>query len=304
MTSKKSEARLKWWAECTLEEREAVLASLSEGNRKRWAGLTPEERSAQVSKETRAKMSEARRKWWAGLTVEEREAYGAKQRGKTCPQRGSPRQGDQRTDAQKSGDKTRRKGRWVPCDNCGEPVWRVPYQEKHQAHAFCNRDCFQEWYKKQRPENLKTYTCPVCDGEFKRLPSREKYAETMYCSPACAAAARSGEEHPSWKGGRSKHAQGYINIAKSLVPKKFQCMCRKSGKVFEHRLVMAQHLGRPLKATEVVHHKNHIRDDNCLENLELYPRHTHTGITNAERRIAELEKENATLKEQLDALRG
>jgi len=124
----------------------------------------------------------------------------------------------------------------------------------------------------------------------------------MYCSPACAQKAHVGEGHHNWKGGRSKHAQGYINIANSLVPEEFQCMCRKNGKVFEHRLVMAQHLGRPLKPTEVVHHKNHVRDDNRVENLELLPV-SHAGITTAEKKIAELEKQVAALQEQLDELR-
>ena len=45
----------------------------------------------------------------------------------------------------------------------------------------------------------------------------------------------------------------------------------------EHRLVMARALGRPLSADESVHHRNGVRDDNRLDNLELWSRFQPSG---------------------------
>lgn len=57
---------------------------------------------------------------------------------------------------------------------------------------------------------------------------------------------------------------GYVVVRDKQHPN-----AQKNGGVLEHRLVMSEHLGRPLYPDETVHHKNGIKTDNRIENLEL-----------------------------------
>ena len=70
---------------------------------------------------------------------------------------------------------------------------------------------------------------------------------------------------PKYKDRKHKDKNGYILIYKKDHPN--SC---KSGNIKEHSYVMSEFLGRPLKKGENVHHKNGIRDDNRIENLELW----------------------------------
>ena len=82
--------------------------------------------------------------------------------------------------------------------------------------------------------------------------------------------------------------QGYVFIR--VYPEDFfHIMAGSTGYVMEHRLVMAKHLGRNLHRWEIVHHKNHVRDDNRIENLQLVSDDKHRQITILEVRIKYLE---------------
>lgn len=77
-----------------------------------------------------------------------------------------------------------------------------------------------------------------------------------------------GEKHGSWKGGRVVGGGGYIAI-RTPSTHRFASMATRSGYVPEHRLVMAEHLGRTLSRSESVHHINGDITDNRIENLQL-----------------------------------
>ncbi len=112
-----------------------------------------------------------------------------------------------------------------------------------------------------------------------------------------------GNNHFNWKGGRRVPQKGYIDIL--LRPDDFfypMADCR--GYVREHRLVMAKYVSRCLQSWEVVHHKNGVKKDNRIENLELLPARkyhlvdttTKSLIKNLQKRITLLEAEITLLK--------
>ncbi len=88
---------------------------------------------------------------------------------------------------------------------------------------------------------------------------------------------------------RSTTSKGYVLINKHVVDEFWWPLAGKRGMIFEHRLVMAQSLGRCLQLWEVVHHKNGVKDDNRIENLQLVSDTRHNQITLLERRIKQLE---------------
>ena len=164
----------------------------------------------------------------------------------------------------------------------------------------------------------------IKDGSHKRIwvacldCGVERWIVTLRGKPttlrciSCAAKLRPpplrGSKHNSWKGGRTKSRDGYIEV-RVYKGDFFYPMAHHNSYVAEHRLVMAQYLNRCLHRWEIVHHLNGIRDDNRIENLCLTMRQYHEKATMAkqlqervnslEAKVLILEAENILYKERV-----
>jgi hypothetical protein len=123
--------------------------------------------------------------------------------------------------------------------------------------------------------------CQVCGQEYVTYPSHKSWSCSRPCArknalrdPNIIPPSRKkvigwhGEQSPHWQGGRTIR-RGYVHVWNPDHPS-IAGRGTKRKYVLEHRLVMEQTLGRLLKPTERVHHRNGIKTDNRPENLELW----------------------------------
>lgn len=111
--------------------------------------------------------------------------------------------------------------------------------------------------------------CDFCRIEIKIRKSRLDIYKNFFCSRICATKWKQenslrGDKSSAWRGGKIKHSRGYTLLFKPDHPKK-----DSGGYVPEHVVVMEEKIGRFLYEKEIVHHINHIKHDNNIDNLYL-----------------------------------
>ena len=114
---------------------------------------------------------------------------------------------------------------WQACEGCGKERWVIIYKHK--------------------PVSVLCHPCAMNTPEYKAEQSERSR----------------GNKSPTWRGGCKKTKQGYIHIWLSRDDF-FYPMANSRGYVPEHRLIVAQALGRCLQKWEIVHHKNGVKADN------------------------------------------
>ena len=135
--------------------------------------------------------------------------------------------------------------------------------------------------------------CLVCSSEMSKPKkySLKQWERKKYCSPKCQhehqkdifsgkhfskasefkKGVNSGKGNNSWKTGKYMQ-EGYVMV-----------WTENRGHVQEHRLVMEGFLGRELDSREIIHHINHDRADNRIENLQVMSQSEHAKIHTTER---------------------
>jgi FtsZ-binding cell division protein ZapB len=137
----------------------------------------------------------------------------------------------------------------------------------------------------------------------------ERWVRRIYSGQLCKSCALRnhsyGENNRRWNNKRSTITKSGIRIYVNKEHPYF-CMAHKCAldyAILEHRLVMAEHLGRPLEQHEVVHHIDGNNLNNKISNLQLLPNQaTHQSYTLLQIQINKLKEENNILRDRVTVL--
>lgn len=170
--------------------------------------------------------------------------------------------------------------------------WTVEKKKKMIAAGFTRKGRKLSIKQKERRMTGKVIKCRVCTNSF--YVKKSHLRKRRDCSRKCMGISRKGfipwnkgmklpdysaDKAFNWKGGKTMEKYGYVYIYAPNHPHSIH-----GRYVLEHRLVIEKSLGRILEKNEIVHHRNKIRHDNRLSNLQLMTQAEHMRHHTEERK--------------------
>jgi len=146
----------------------------------------------------------------------------------------------------------------IECPNCKKKFLVCPHIIR-LGRKYCGAKCYHE--ARYKENNIK---CKNCGGIFHAVRKNKE----KFCSRKCV-----NEWKTASSIGNKINKGGYIYVFMPNHP-----FANGNGHVAEHRLIMEKEIGRHLKPEEIVHHTNHVRNDNRLENLMMMSTETHMSL--------------------------
>ena len=157
------------------------------------------------------------------------------------------------------------------------------FDSKYRNKIFCTRRCKEKFYNKEqyRQQKIKLNrksiienVCRICKNNCNNFEEADPLCKLCYMyifkrkgkSLSIETEDVLNDIHlAKTRERRFLDGCGYVKIKKEG-----HSNSKRFGRILEHVFVMSEHLGRPIRKGETIHHINGIKTDNRIENLELW----------------------------------
>lgn len=172
------------------------------------------------------------------------------------------------------------------CHNCSKIILKNKKHAENSKNIYCSRKCMYEKRNEDKQGN-----CEKCNSLIFYTGKREhdlcvkcyriiydkKNIHLKTSNKLRKQRLRKSKGFPDDHKFKNENGKGCIKRGYKTIRMPSHPNAFKNGEMLEHVFIMTHFLKRPLKKGEIIHHKNGIRNDNRIENLELWDKSHPSG---------------------------